>query len=547
MQVAKGRFLGHAACPKCGSRDNVAVYENKLTCFSPGCDYYQFTNGDLHNVDFTPSEAIPLKMEGYIRELPERRISEETAKRFGITSITGLKSETTKHSYPYYNKVTGELTASKNRDCKTKQMPWTGDRTDIGMFGRQLCTGRGKSITITEGELDAAAFCEMMGPAYQVVSLKNGVKGAVQDIKEDLEFLEGYDSIVISFDMDEYGDKGWEAVKDLFTPGKVRRMIMPASDANQCLIERKIREFKRSFFDAKIYEPDGVVSIASTWENILAYKNTPSVPWPWAALNAITRGLRTSEIITIISGTGMGKSQLLREIQNHLVDVTDWRIGILALEESIARTVLGLMSMKCGRPLHLEEDTPEEFLRAVWEQVAADDRYVLLEHMGVRGMEKMKARMRYMAKSRGCKALLLDHLHIVLSAVEGASNDWSKIDELMTDLRSLAHELDVALFVVSHVSRGGGGGPSHEEGGRLHLSNIRGSQGIAQLSDLVLALERNQQAEDERERNTTCVRVLKNRFTGETGVGCYLYYDKETGRMTETGPVGGYSDAPAEF
>jgi twinkle protein len=53
------------------------------------------------------------------------------------------------------------------------------------------------------------------------------------------------------------------------------------------------------------------------------------------------------------------------------------------------------------------------------------------------------------------------------------------------------------------------------------------------LSDSVIALERNQQEEDERLYNTTTVRVLKNRYTGETGVATYLLYNRETGRMSE--------------
>ena len=32
----------------------------------------------------------------------------------------------------------------------------------------------------------------------------------------------------------------------------------------------------------------------------------------------------------------------------------------------------------------------------------------------------------------------------------------------------------------------------------------------------------------------TTVRVLKNRWTGETGIACSLDYDHETGRLTET-------------
>ena len=49
----------------------------------------------------------------------------------------------------------------------------------------------------------------------------------------------------------------------------------------------------------------------------------------------------------------------------------------------------------------------------------------------------------------------------------------------------------------------------------------------------MIALERNQQADDPIEANTTVLRVLKNRYTGDTGIAAYLHYDNETGRMTE--------------
>ena len=57
-----------------------------------------------------------------------------------------------------------------------------------------------------------------------------------------------------------------------------------------------------------------------------------------------------------------------------------------------------------------------------------------------------------------------------------------------------------------------------ENGGDITINNLRGSGGIKQLSDSIIALSRNQQAETEQERNTTKVSVLKNRYTGETGV-----------------------------
>jgi twinkle protein len=87
------------------------------------------------------------------------------------------------------------------------------------------------------------------------------------------------------------------------------------------------------------------------------------------------------------------------------------------------------------------------------------------------------------------------------------------------------------LFAVSHLKRPDGKG--HEEGAATSLAQLRGSGSIAQLSDIVIGAERNGQADEENERNTTRIRVLKNRYSGLTGPACSLLYTKDTGRMLE--------------
>jgi twinkle protein len=92
-------------------------------------------------------------------------------------------------------------------------------------------------------------------------------------------------------------------------------------------------------------------------------------------------------------------------------------------------------------------------------------------------------------------------------------------------------ETGIGLLLVSHLRRRSGD-KGFEEGKEVTLSHLRGSASIGHLSDAVIALERNQQSEDETEANTTVIRVLKNRYTGDTGVATHLYYNKDTGRMT---------------
>lgn len=84
------------------------------------------------------------------------------------------------------------------------------------------------------------------------------------------------------------------------------------------------------------------------------------------------------------------------------------------------------------------------------------------------------------------------------------------------------------MFVVSHLKRPDKKG--HEEGGQVSLSQLRGSGAIAQLADMVIGLERDQQGDTP---NVLTVRVLKNRFSGETGISGQLYYNPETGRLSD--------------
>jgi len=115
-----------------------------------------------------------------------------------------------------------------------------------------------------------------------------------------------------------------------------------------------------------------------------------------------------------------------------------------------------------------------------------------------------------------------------MSGLDG--DERRMIDTTMTKLRSLVERTGIAMFLVSHLRRTQKD-INHEEGARVTLGQLRGSASIAQLSDGVIALERDQQAKPE--RSLTTVRVLKNRYSGETGIACNLDYDLSTCRFIE--------------
>jgi len=345
-----------------------------------------------------------------------------------------------------------------------------------------------------------------------------------------LEFLESYDTVVLALDNDAAGQKASKELQDLFSPDKLKLIKMGEfKDPNAYLMAGQSREFIKNWWDAKSYSPEGIVNGADLWDSLVEYRKTVSIPYPWEGLNALTRGIR-EELVTITSGSGMGKSQMLRELQYYLMGATDHNVGILALEETVERTGLGIMAVAANKPLHLEEDTDVNALRPFFDKTLGTGRFILYGNWASPTVDSLLSKIRYMAKSNDCKYIFLDHLSIIVSAQDNG-DERKAIDEVMTRLRRLVAELEIGLFLVSHLRRSGG--TSHEEGGRISLGELRGSQSIAQLSDMVIGLERDQQADCPEKRNTSLVRVLKNRYTGETGPACYLKYNRDTGRMVE--------------
>ena len=203
-------------------------------------------------------------------------------------------------------------------------------------------------------------------------------------------------------------------------------------------------------------------------------------------------------------------------------------VGILELEASNRRTALGLMSTAVGKNLQLG-DYGEEELRAAFGDSIATWNLFCFDGFGSYDPDLIYNRIEYMATGLDCKVVFLDHLSILLSGLEG--DERRMIDTTMTRLRSLVERTGIALFLVSHLRRAGNDRNSHEEGGRVSLSSLRGSHSIAQISDSVVALERDQQADTP--GNPTTVRVLKNRYSGEVGVACTLTYDLNTCRFNE--------------
>ena len=512
--MSESEFVRHEPCSNCGSSDANSLYSDGHSfCFS--CNTWTPGEGDVVH---THKMSTNVQIRGSAERLQKRRISEKVCKQYRIHKDGDVLRF-------YYFSESGVLEGCK---VKTKDKLFTYEGTAPScLFGQHLFPATGKRVVITEGELDAASCQEAM-PGWPMVSLPSGAASARKAIQRAIPWLQGYEEVVLFFDNDSAGRKAAEDAASVLPPGKTKiarlETYKDASDALQAHDEQLIRE---AIWNATPYRPDGIVD----GKSLLELVTTPSPPadhdYPFVGLQNKLHGIRYGELITITAGSGIGKSSFCRELATSLLQKGE-RVGYLALEESNRRTALGLMSAAVGKSLHLGEHE-RKTLTDAYEKTLADWNLYLFDGFGSFDPDLIYNRIEYLATGLDARVIFLDHLSILLSGLDG--DERRMIDTTMTKLRSLVERTGVAMFLVSHLRRTSTDTP-HEEGARVTLGQLRGSAAIAQLSDGVIALERDQQSAGK--QSSTTVRVLKNRYSGEVGIACNLSYDLSTCKFNET-------------
>lgn len=541
-------LLYHTSC-ECGSSDARAVYDDGHSyCFSCNKFYASDGTGEAGEVkrDRTPTGLI----EGSHKALSKRGLTETTTKKFNY-QVGTYQGEPVQISNYYAN---GKVVAQHLR-YPDKRFKWLGEPSnpELQLFGQNRAQGKGKRIVITEGEIDAMSVAQAFGLKWPVVSVPNGATSAVKYVSRHVEWLNNFEDVVLCFDGDEPGRKASEEVARLFSNGKVRIVEYPtgSKDANELLVAGKPDEITKLVYDAKVWRPDGIVSGQDMWETMEDFYNRDpmegSYSTPYPELNTKTYGVRKGELVTYTAGSGIGKSTLVAEIGHELLVTHGLKVGYVALEEDIRFSALRMMSIALNRRLHLDKEgvTKAQYKKA-YDTTVGTGRLYLYNHFGSLDSGNLLSRLNYLAVACECDFIILDHVSIAVSGIEDG-DERRIIDNLMTQLRSLAERTEVGMLIVSHLRKKSGQGKSHEEGGIVSPSELRGSGSIYQLSDIVVALERN--VLDDEDQHVAKIKVMKNRYSGDTGSGGFIQYNVETGRLLPTDPeiLDDFSDGEAMF
>lgn len=538
-------YLHKTSCPTCGSSDANAVYANGNThCFSCGKTIWADKRAKGDNMeDNQEDEVQELVDETFptinntnsrlldveIKPLEKRRIHMDTVEKFHYGYANG------KQVASYYDEA-GNLVAQKLRS-PDKTFSWIGEPKKATLFGQQLWTPHPKKrIVIAEGEIDALSISQIQENKWAVVSVPNGAHSAERDVRRHLEWLSGFKEVVICFDNDEQGRAASRAVAALLPPNKAFIVTLPLKDANEMLQAGQIAQLTQALWDAKKYKPDGILNGQEIIERLNETQPDTSYAFPeWLqGTNGKTKGIRIGELDVFTSGTGSGKSTLIKQLQMHYYHTTQLNQGLIHLEEPLDFTANAMIGIDLKKRLHMSNDVDKKVINEKAAEIflAKDEegfnRFNLYDAFGSVAEDELYNKIRFMVNGLGCKIIWLDHLSILVSSLGQDGDERRAIDSIMHNLKSLTQELKCYIGLIVHLNNATTG-KTFEEGAIPNLNNLRGSGGIKQLSNTVYAFSRNQQAETELERNTSLITVLKCRFTGETGKTDFVYFNKETG------------------
>ena len=526
-------------CDDCHSSDAKHVYEDGHThCFSCNKQTYpdRGERVEMHE-SFTDRDISSMATISDYRSYPisSRGISQEVVDHFGVKMSVDSDGKPASHFYPYTKE--GQISAYKERELP-KNFRVHGDFKGTELFGQHRCTGS-RTLILCEGEIDTLSVAQAFkGYKSGTIFPCAGIPSAsgTSSVLAQRDWINTFETVILMLDQDEAGKKATDVIAKMIKAGKCRVAKLPEKDINETLMKHSSHAIMQAIWDAQPWSPSGIVMGESVWEQYKERMAVESVPYPdcLSGLNQKLKGIRHGEITLFTSGTGSGKSTVIKEIVLDLLGKTTDKIGLISLEESVGDTAEKFISMQLQRSVTDPPPISEAEERAGFDAVFGDERLILLDHQGSVGDSSLIDKIEYMALL-GCKYLVLDHITIAVSeGSEGLSGNEA-IDKMMSDLLKIVKRHNIWLGLISHLRKAPGGGSSFEEGKLASIDDIKGSGSIKQISFDIISFARNLVADDEAERNTIHFRVLKSRFTGLTGKAGASSYNPRTTRLSSAG------------
>lgn len=381
--------------------------------------------------------------------------------------------------FPYLRD--GELIAAKYRTLPKSF------RQDAGcepcLFGWQAMPANARVALICEGELDAMAW-HTYGVCALSVPMGGGEKGKHTGwIESEYERLALLDTIFLSMDSDDSGQKATRDLCERLGRERCRVVTLPHKDANECLMQGVLPEHMAAAIrDARTMDPSELRDVGDFEDAIWNEYNRQDAGLllPWKKTHELIL-MRPGEVSVWAGVNGHGKSTVVSQIVGQLA-ADRARVCVASMEY---RTPMWMMRMNrqiagVARP---DEGLCRQITRALKGYLYAFD---------VQGAAKAKRIMevfRYARRRYGTELFMIDNL----TKCGFDDDDYASQKRFVEELSDFARTEETHVMLVAHMRK------SESEERPSGKMGIKGSGGIADMCDTIVEVWRNKARERAKE------------------------------------------------
>lgn len=495
-----------------------------------------------------------------VRNLVSRGIRGEIAKLYNVRVGLDSRGKVARHYYPMYDEdlqLCGAQCRNLPKDFRYGNLGKAWGKNKL--FGQSTmkavsASGARKDIlTIVGGACDAMAAQQMLCESRQgttwekqlfhVWSVMKGEAG-LSEIVNNLKAIRKFKKVIFCFDNDAAGlELTKKACRLIREKAVVLQMPDGCNDPNQALQDSREPEFVDAWWKADKPQVSQIKTVDELFDEATR-EVTMGLSFPWEGLTEQTFGIRFHNMYTIGGGSGVGKTEIAKEIIQHLIDFHKEKVGIIFMEEKAAYTIRVLAGKWINKKIHLpknnhpkgherwdkgREYSTADATRAV-SNLRAKAKILIAECDGDTSIDNIVA-MTEELRASGCKYIFIDNLTTITH--DESLSDVKGIDKSMKRLGTYMQEEEVSIFLLSHLAKPDSNRTPFEAGGQVRQSDYRGAMSIAFWSTFMIAVERNTEGTDE-EKLITYLRCVKDRLTGmSTGEVVTLRGDTKTGRILE--------------
>lgn len=553
------------ACPICvrkgedKHKDNLIVYEDGgKFCFK--CNktvelsstYKELYNKEVKELVFPVTDYSKEKWENDKQDLTTdpkgfRGLKKSTCDAYRVHHKIGPDGKVAKQYYPISKDNQFSGVKIRTNPVKGFYAEGTND-TECDLFGQALFTkSTSKIIAVASGELDALSVFQMLEDARKpdyttipVVSGTMGEAGSIKQYKNNYEFFNRFEKIILIPDQDEAGQAAIEKIAQSLPKDKLWIVDLPTKDANKMLEDGRQKEFVTAFlWKHRHYSPAGIHGSDTIYDKILEKALTPKIPFPpfLERINEVSGGgMVAGSIINVLAGSGSGKTTLVNQIVEYLVK-NKYNPGIVSLEADLGDYGENILGVHIQEKLQLIKDPQEKYeylssdkIKQAAQELFYDEEgkpsFYVIDERG--DYENLQPRIEQLIITCDCKIIVVDVLSDVF---EGATLEFQS--KWMAWEKAICKRYGCIFINVIHSRKPAGGQKSASKGAVLTEEDMAGSGSQYKSGSLNIILARDKSSEDEFIRNIVEVHLSKNRQTGWTGIVGHLYYDMEKHTLSD--------------